>query len=300
MRCHVILNQDGGTLKTADIDALSALIVKFFESNGHKLDVEIVRGKEVASAIERSAASKMTQCLIVGGGDGTVSIAASECWKHKKVLGILPFGTMNFFARSLGIPLEAEPAIAALAASKPRYVDIAAVNGRPFVHQVSLGVQVRMIELRDKIPYASRAGKIRASAWAAIKTIVRPPSFRARLVTGGVEDNSRFSVIAVTNNQYGDGHLPFADRLDQGVLGIYVAPRLSFFQNIKLARDLAFGRWTENQHFLSASSGDIHLRLGARFGSRKMSVDGELISIKKSLNFKMHPLGLRVLMPKEK
>ena len=175
MRCHVILNQDGGTLKTADIDALSALIVKFFESNGHKLDVEIVRGNEVALAINRSAASKMTKCLIVGGGDGTVSIAAAECWKHKKVLGILPFGTMNFFARSLRIPLEAEPAIAALAASKPRYVDIATVNGRPFVHQVSLGVQVRMIELRDKIPYASRAGKIKASAWAAIKTIVRPP-----------------------------------------------------------------------------------------------------------------------------
>lgn len=299
MRCYVVLNKDGGTLKTADVKALAASIASTFKSEGHEVNVDIVGGAAISSRVEQLAASKTIECLIVGGGDGTVSLAASQCWKHHKILGVLPFGTMNFFARTLGLPLEPSAAISALAKSVPRKIDIATVNGRPFVHQVSLGIQPAMIELRSRIPYASRAGKIRASALAAVKTIIRPPSFRARLVTSEDEDNNRFSMLAVTNNLYGDGHLPFADRPDAGVLGIYVAPRLSFLQNMRLARDLAFGRWANNEHFLSATDGEIVLRLVSRARGRKMSIDGELAPLSDTLVFRLCPKELSVLMPQD-
>lgn len=297
MRVTAILNKDGGTLKTADIQALSDLFHQTFEAAGHRIDVDVVSGAELSDSLKKAVADPDCDALVVGGGDGTVSLAASLCWKEGKVLGVLPAGTMNLFARSLGMPLKLEEAIAALATGAAREADICTVNDHAFVHQVSIGVQPRMVELRKAIPYRSRIGKINASFKAALKALLRPPTFRARLKGAEAESVRAYSILAVSNNVYGDGHLPFADRIDGGILGIYASEPLSPLMNLRLARDLLLRRWTSNEHFLSQSGDRVTIDILSRTRGRKMSVDGELLPLPASLDIRLHGRALKVLAP---
>ena len=91
----------------------------------------------------------------------------SRLMGKKKALAILPAGTMNLFARSLGIPLTLDAAVQSFADGKVQAVDIATANGQPFVHQFSIGMHAKLVHLREKMDFGSRLGKIRASARAA-------------------------------------------------------------------------------------------------------------------------------------
>jgi diacylglycerol kinase family enzyme len=195
------------------------------------------------------------------------------------------------------MPLDLDAAIDALAGSAVRPVDIGTVNGQVFVHQVSLGIQPRMVELRKSIPYKSRIGKMAASFRAALQTLTSPPSFRVKMTSDGEDHSGHYSVLAFSNNVYGDGHLPYADTVDDGVLGIYSAPRLTFWNNLKLARDMMLRRWTDNEHLLSQSTDTVEIEMLSRIGGAKMSIDGELAPLEKSLNIKLHRLALKVLSP---
>ena len=298
MNVHIVLNRDGGTLKTSDPEAIGRMLAAALTARGHQTSIVTPIGKEISKALELAAKDRRVDCLIVGGGDGSVSLAASMCWKYEKVLGVLPAGTMNFFARSLQLPLDLDAAIEALAVATVCPVDIGTVNGEVFIHQVSIGIQPRMVELRKSIPYNSRTGKLMASARAAWSTLTNPPSFRAKLTSGAVNHSGHYSILAVSNNVYGDGHLPYADSLDDGVLGIYSAPRLTFWKNLKLARDMLMGRWTENEHLLSQSTDSVTIEMLSKIKGRKVSVDGELAPLERRLDIKLHRRALKVMMPK--
>ena len=99
---------------------------------------------------------------------------------------------------------------------------MASANGRPFVHQFSIGMHAKMVGMRDKMEFASRLGKMRASIRAALATVLDPPSLKVSLTIGDAEILTRATGIGITNNLFGEGHLPYADQPDGGVLGIYV------------------------------------------------------------------------------
>ena len=78
--------------------------------------------------------------VVVGGGDGSIRTVASVLAETSVPLGVLPLGTLNHFVKDLGIPLPLEEAAATIAAGHLRVVDLAEVNGRVFVNNVSLGL----------------------------------------------------------------------------------------------------------------------------------------------------------------
>ena len=113
MHFHVVLNRDGGTLRTVDLDTFSSSIASSLQEAGHTSDIEVVEGKDVTGALEKATAGK-ADIVMAGGGDGTISCAAALLMDSDKALAVLPAGTMNLFARSLKIPLQLEAAVAAL------------------------------------------------------------------------------------------------------------------------------------------------------------------------------------------
>ncbi len=78
--------------------------------------------------------------LIVGGGDGTLSLASRRLAYRDVALGVLPFGTTNNFARSLGIPLDVAGAVGVLAGGKVADVDLGQAGGTFFANLVSVGL----------------------------------------------------------------------------------------------------------------------------------------------------------------
>lgn len=297
MRVTALLNRDGGTLKTAGIQAVCNRIETAFSSAGHEVQCIVTSSTRLEANLKLIADDPETDVILAGGGDGTVSAAAAAAYRSGKVLGVLPAGTMNLFARSLCIPLQLDKAIEALARGEVVRTDIGLMNGRPFVHQFSLGLQAQMIRERDKAEHGSRLAKIWGSFRAFLRSTFRPFSFRARLRIGNEQRRGRFSVIAASNNIYGEGTLPYAARLDEGVLGVYSVHRLTAFETARLAADLARGAWRSNPNLMYDRAREISVELSPSMRRKTGVLDGELVQLPEQITVRIEPQGLAVLRP---
>jgi diacylglycerol kinase family enzyme len=292
-----VLNPDGGTLRSLDIDAFTGRLKQLLEEAGHGVEVRVASGSRIDAALAEAAAGP-AEVVMAGGGDGTVSAAAARLMHTGKALAVLPAGTMNLFARGLGIPGSLEEAIAAFASGEIRAVDVASANGRPFVHQFSIGMHAKMVSLREKMQFGSRLGKIRASLQAMIATFLDPPSMKVSLTIGDAEILTRATGVAVSNNLFGDGHLPYADRPDGGVLGIYVTVAHQRSQLLAFFLHMLRGRLHANPHVEIHEGEKVVLRLLSRSGKRRCVIDGELLPLERETMLEIHPKALNVLVPR--
>ena len=153
MRFVGVFNRDGGTFRTMDMDQFSAEATRILGEHGHSIEIELVEGKQLIAALERAVARKDVDVLLAGGGDGTISAAAEAAFRSGMPLAVLPAGTMNLFARSLHLPLDLPGALNAIATGEVRAVDIATANGKPFVHQYSVGIHTRLVRIREEMTY---------------------------------------------------------------------------------------------------------------------------------------------------
>ncbi|MBZ9922780.1 diacylglycerol kinase family lipid kinase, partial [Mesorhizobium sp. BR1-1-7] len=149
MRFAAVLNRDGGTLRTTDLEAFCDRMRDMLEAAGHSIDIDVVAGKDIVPALDKAASRRGVDVVLAGGGDGTISAAAARLMGKKKALAILPAGTMNLFARGLGIPQTLDTALRSFADGEVMAVDMATANGRPFVHQFSIGMHAKMVQLRQ-------------------------------------------------------------------------------------------------------------------------------------------------------
>jgi diacylglycerol kinase family enzyme len=297
MRFQIILNREGGTLRTLDLAAFTERLREIVREAGHEVMVSAVDGKDIDLALDEAIGGDC-DVVMVGGGDGTVSSAAGKLKGSEKALAILPAGTMNLFARSLGVPLELEAAADALCHGRLREVDVASANGRPFIHQFSVGLHAKLIRLREKEVFRSRFGKIWASTRAAFGAFFRPPRMRVGLtLDSGKERVLATAGIGITNNPFGEGHLPYTDVPDAGVLGIYVTRSRTRSDMIWLALNMLLGRWRSNDQVEMLTAQQVRLRLLARHERFGCAIDGELCELETETTLRTHPGSLKVLVP---
>ncbi len=295
MRLTLILNRNAGTLRDIDPDKAGEDIAEIFRARGYDVTVCVLEGKEAAAAIAGGAEDETVDVLVVGGGDGTISAAGAAAARARKTLGILPLGTMNLFARSLGIPLDMRAAAEAIADGEAVAVDIGEVNGRFFVHHVTLGLHARMILTRARLGYGSRLGKIRASCQAWWTAVRNPPNLKARIRFDGRQIERRTAAILVTNNPLGEGHIPYADDPRQGMLGLYVANSLRWSDLLSMAVRMLFGSFSANPLLDNWVAREVDITLPAP--SVEASVDGEIVELATPLRCRVRRGGLTVLRP---
>ena len=92
-----------------------------------------------------AAAELEPDLLVVGGGDGTIGAAARLLAHRDIALGLLPLGTTNNFARTIGIPLDLDAAVATLADGKVIDVDVGIAGGMPFANHVGIGLSAEVM-----------------------------------------------------------------------------------------------------------------------------------------------------------
>ncbi|MEF2550823.1 diacylglycerol kinase family protein [Aurantimonas sp. A2-1-M11] len=299
MKILALLNRDGGSLKTTNLEQLAALLHDEFQVHGHELTVESCSGEEIVASITKAAARDDLDVLLVGGGDGTVSAAAEALTDGRIALGILPAGTMNLFARTLQIPLALEQAVAALASGEITAVDIAAVNGKPFVHQYAVGLHARMVRMRKRITYASRIGKLIATSRAVFMALRRFPVVDLELEIDGVVQRITTPAVAISNNLYGDGHIPYADDPKGGELGIYICVDRDLRSVLKVAVDIMLGGWRQNSSLKVTTAQEVRIFYEGRHHHKRAVRDGELVDIEPEMTVTLRPLGLSVLVPSD-
>ena len=173
----------------------------------------------------RAAWRQGIDAVVVAGGDGTVNCAAQVAVDNGIVLGVLPMGTFNHFAKDLGMRPALGPAVQFLASAKMTTVDVGEVNGRVFVNNASIGVYPMMVDERDKLRARRGWGKLRAAPVAIVRTLRGLPVLRLRLAIDGAPPVSVETPLLFVGNGLFDEHGPRVGQrtsLSDHRLGVYV------------------------------------------------------------------------------
>ena len=298
MRFKTLFNRDGGTFRSTDMASYAKRAEQIFRDAGHEIECRAVEGREIVPALEAAAGEPGLEGLIAGGGDGTISAAAGIAWRAGLMLGVVPAGTMNLFARSLRLPLDIWAALDALAAGEGVDVDIGTADGRPFVHQFSAGMHARMVRLRDTMTYASRAGKIAANVRASMNVMLDPPKFEVEFDADGHREHRMVSAINVSNNPFGDNGLMFSEALDSGHLGFYLTDPLRPAGAACLAFDILRGNMRRNTAITEMRARSVDLHFPKLCRKANSVLDGELLPLGRNVSIRIHSGGLRVIVPK--
>jgi YegS/Rv2252/BmrU family lipid kinase len=190
------------------------------EAGGIRLRREPWPGSEgLADAIRRHAGA--VEMVILGGGDGTMNAAAPTLIETGLALGILPLGTANDLARTLGIPPDAEEAARVILGGHRRRIDLGEVNGRPFFNVASIGMTVQVTGLlTDDL---KRRWGVLAYAIAAARALPAVRPFRAEIRCGEEVHHVRTLQVAIGNGRYYGGGMVVEQsaELDDGLLHLY-------------------------------------------------------------------------------
>jgi diacylglycerol kinase family enzyme len=235
------------------------------------------------------------EALAVVGGDGTIGTAAGVLAGTDLPLGILPMGTLNHFARDLGLPIQVEAAAGIIAAGHTRKVDVAEVNGRIFVNNSSIGLYPFMVERRNTHQNRFGVGKMLATLPAVVEALRDASWHRLRIVAAGERHRIRTPCIFVGNNVYDVGlkALGTRARLDGGELDIHVVRQQSRLGVLLLPFKIALGIVNPERDVQTFQSTELaivphHRRL------LRVSLDGEVVRMETPLRYRSRPAALRV------
>ncbi|WP_242126332.1 diacylglycerol kinase family protein [Sphingobium sp. Sx8-8] len=159
----------------------------------------------------RRAVAEGAPMVIVGGGDGSLSGTVDELVGKDCVFGVLPLGTANSFARTLGIPLDLEGAVKAIASGRRRRIDLGMIDQDYFVNAASLGLSPM---IGQTVPHKLKRylGRIGYLLWA-VKCSVGFRAFRLVLDDGTGEKRLWSTEVRILNGPY-HGGVELSDHAD--------------------------------------------------------------------------------------
>jgi YegS/Rv2252/BmrU family lipid kinase len=291
----VLLNRGGGAL-SAD-PGLADRVGQALKDAGLDAKVELVSGGDCAVRC-RAIAEAGNPLLIVGGGDGTISAAASALVGTETRLGILPLGTLNHFARDLGIPSDVAEAAELIAAGKERRVDVAEMNERIFINNSAMGLYPLMVVDRDQQQKRLGRSKRAAMIVASLRTLMRFRHHRLTL-TVNEERSGRIDtpLLFVGNNDYRTdiGAAGQRESLEDGQLCVLVMRKKTRRGFLAATLRALFGRRRKDD--LVRLDGIERLRVSSRRSHLIVSLDGEVVSAQPPLDYRIRKQALRVIAP---
>jgi YegS/Rv2252/BmrU family lipid kinase len=151
----------------------------------------------------RRALAKKPDVLILGGGDGTVSGLVDLMVGHNVILGVLPLGTANSFARTLGIPIDIPGAVEVIRTGVPRRIDLGMIDKDYYANCAAMGISPQIAET---VPHGLKKvlGRIGYLGWAAYQFIRFRP-FTLIVGEGDKAERLRVVEVRISNGPYHGG-----------------------------------------------------------------------------------------------
>ena len=277
-------------------DASQALAAKFAAA-GVEARLIAVESPEQTRRAVRAAIAEGAAAVVAAGGDGTVSSVAAGLIGSDTPLGVMPLGTLNHFARDVGIPTDEDEAVRTIAAGTVRQVDVATLNERPFLNNSSLGVYPDIVVEREALRGRGYR-KWPALVVATARIVWRYRGVVVRVSAGAAVDVLRTPFLFVGNNEYEVEGLKIGRRatIDGGRLAVYFAPRLHGRDLPKLAAMALSGRIKANPALGSFTCTALDVDTPGRRRMR-VALDGEVTVLTTPLRYRIVPRALGVLVP---
>lgn len=290
-----MLNTRAGAAHSLGLTAAS--LKQRFESEGHSAIVDAEDYAPFEERVEQALRSD-AEIIVAAGGDGTATALAGAIIDTDKTLAVLPLGTVNLLARDLGLPLDLDQAIAGFGDLQPQRIDVGEVNGRIFLHNVTIGFAPALAAQRELI-----RGRRDLSAKLEYLRHFMHRLFEARRIAMKITPSSgearleRVRAVTISNNAYeeGVGRIFSRQQLNRGELTLYILKRLSLADLLRLFIGMLIGSW-RNDVVLAIEKARA-VRIEIRRENVRVTIDGEVERLTIPLEFRIRPKALSVLAP---
>lgn len=267
-------------------------IVAALRDRGLTVTAESLGGSATIAELVADHAAAVDR-VIIGGGDGTLGTAARPLLDAGLPLGILPLGTANNVARTLGIPDDLDAACDIAAAGSRRRIDVGEVNDRCFLTTASFGLSVAITES------LSSEAKRRWGALAYVLTAARVARnahpVRAHIRWAGGELHTRTVQVVVGNGRYYGSALQVAEdaEIDDHALDLYSIEVRHWWQLLTLGPALKRGSHGRRRAVRAARARAFEITTSVPV---QIDVDGELAT-ETPARFRVLPEALEVFTP---
>jgi diacylglycerol kinase family enzyme len=268
-----------------------------FRDRGIEAQVMLLEtGEQILDAASQAVRDGASM-VVAGGGDGTVSAVASRLAGTGVRLGVLPMGTLNHFAKDLGLPLALDAALDVIAHGRELAVDMGEVNGRLFINNSSLGLYPDIVLDRERQRQRLGRGKWTALLAASLHAARRYPVLSLDLEVDGKPLQRRSAFVFIGNNEYRMEGFEIGERrsLSDGRLSLYVTQRTGRFGLLRLALRALAGRLRQARDFDMLAAKAVVVRT-ARHHLR-VATDGEVTMMRTPLHYRVRAGVLRVAVP---
>jgi YegS/Rv2252/BmrU family lipid kinase len=274
-----------------DFETASRLLVE----KGYALQsYPLTDPRRLRSTVRKALADGCT-LIVVGGGDGTMSEVVDDLAYQPAILGVLPLGTANSFARSLGIPADLQGAIEVISDGKVSEIDLGMINDDYFANTVSIGIGTVVAQNLTNV--VKRYLGVLAYVWSGLKAFRSFTPFVATITEGDKSYSlSTFQIVIANGGSYGPASFLSKQYLKSGTVTVFTMKGVSLWRLltswIASMRGRTFSR-QEIDHFAVREPVTI-----ATSPSRKVSIDGE-IKTKTPIKVSVAVKALKVLVPQE-
>jgi YegS/Rv2252/BmrU family lipid kinase len=258
--------------------------------------VRVTRGFD-CSALIRRRMLEGTFLFVAAGGDGTINSVIQTLVNTDAILGVIPVGTYNHFAKDLGIPLPWREALEVVISGAIKPIDAARVNDRFFVNNVSMGLYPELVARREE--KGRDYPRWKARLYAAFGTLQKYPHVAVTLESEHHQEVIRTHMLMISNNSYDLSRLGIAAprlALEEGRLSVYWLPHMPRLALTRFVAHYLAGRVRDTPGFRSFRTSRVkvdspkqHLHLG---------VDGEVVTMATPLVITIVPQSLSVKVPR--
>lgn len=269
-----------------------------FNAHGMQARVTVLApGQDIKKIVDETLATGAS-LIVAGGGDGTINAIASQLLDKDVTLGVLPLGTLNHFARDLGIPFELADAVKVIADGNRLGVDVGEVNDHPFLNNSSIGLYPRIVAEREQAQKHMGMGKWPALVKSTLHALRDPVCFNAVLCIDGKELRRRTPFIFVGNNCYVLEGFSMGKRtcLDAGVLSLYVLRPKNAFGLLWLGIRSLLNIGSHAADFDALESNEFHVE--AQQANVEVATDGEIEKMDAPIHYRIRKRALQVLAPR--
>ena len=292
-RADVIINAGSGT---PGKEEAASRIRDYLSSRGIDVRVHLVRTPgELPAAVERAAAGD-ADVVVAGGGDGTIAAVASGVLDTPKVLGVLPLGTFNYFAKRIGVPLDLDAALDLIASTAtPATMSVGEVNGRVFLNNSSIGLYPAVLKQRETT--YRRVGRSQAAAYLSVAfVLVQPPGFLNLQLTADGQPIARRTpllFVGVNPHQMAAFGIPGYDCIEDGRMATYITRPMGAMQLWRLALRGFFRGLHGASELEVLCARELSVTLNRK--RVRVAMDGEITRLQSPLRYRLRVDALRVL-----
>lgn len=289
-KVHIIVNPiSGGKDKKRVGSHIQNYISRFSASS----NLFFTSARKEASRLSKEALDHKVDLVVAVGGDGTINEVASELVHSNTALAIIPMGSGNGLARSLGIPLEIEQACELLSRGIVRNIDVGKVNDRLFFLIAGIGFDARVGRAFEEHNHRGPLPYFYLSAKEFFEYI--PETFEV-IANGKTSKISPFQLAVANGRQYGNNAYIAPDaKMNDGLLNVCIFHRLPFHRLFTQLPKIFLGDMKDlpDTEFFTTT----HLKI-IRNQDAVINIDGEPTNASSELEFTVIPGGLRVLTPR--